>query len=161
MADDTEAAEETPKKKSKLPILIGLVLMLGLGGGGFYAVYSGMLLAPSDHAAETDEVPVDALPDIAYVPLEPVIVSLDGHEAIRHLRFTAQLEVPSAHVADVTLLQPRVLDVLNTYLRAVDAKQFEDAAALITLRAQILRRIQLVVGEGRVRDVLITEFVIN
>jgi flagellar FliL protein len=29
------------------------------------------------------------------------------------------------------------------------------------LRAQMLRRIQVVTGEGRVRDLLITEFVLN
>jgi flagellar FliL protein len=56
---------------------------------------------------------------------------------------------------------PRVLDVLNSYLRAVEVAELEDPAALVTLRAQMLRRIQLVTGPDRVRDVLITEFVLN
>ena len=47
MAEPEAEGEEAPKKKSKLPILIGLVLMLLLGGGAFYAVYSGMILAPA------------------------------------------------------------------------------------------------------------------
>jgi flagellar FliL protein len=29
------------------------------------------------------------------------------------------------------------------------------------MRAQLLRRIQIVTGEGRVRDLLVTEFVLN
>ena len=56
---------------------------------------------------------------------------------------------------------PRVLDTLNTYLRAVDVADLENPAALAKLRAQMLRRVQVVTGEGRVRDLLVTEFVLN
>ena len=162
MAETEEGIEEAPKKKSKLPLLIGLVLMLALGGGGFYAVYSGLILAPHDAPAADsghEEVP-EALPQIAFVPLDQMVISLGGVPK-RHLRFSAQLEVPQAYQHDVELLKPRVMDVLNGYLRAVDIAQLEDPAALIKLRAQMLRRIQIVVGEGRVRDLLIIEFVLN
>ena len=56
---------------------------------------------------------------------------------------------------------PRVLDVLNSYLRAVEVSDLEDPSALVRLRAQMLRRVQIVTGEGRVRDLLVTEFVLN
>ena len=58
-------------------------------------------------------------------------------------------------------VEPRVMDVLNSYLRAVEVSDLEDPSALISLRAQMLRRIQLVTGEGRVRDLLIMEFVLS
>ena len=163
MAEPEGGVEEAPKKKSKLPLLIGLVLMLGLGGGGFYAVYSGMILGDGhadDHAAE-EPIKVEALPDIAYVPVDPMVVTLSGGGSSRHLRFTAQLEVPKAYQQDVTLLIPRILDVLNGYLRAVEVSELEDPTALVRLRAQMLRRVQIVSGEGRVRDLLVTEFVLN
>ena len=163
MAEAQAGDEQAPKKKSKLPLLIGFVLMLGLGGGGFYAVYSGMILGDGhadDHAAE-EPVKVEALPDIAFVPVDPMIVTLGGGGANRHLRFTAQLEVAKAYQQDVALLMPRILDVLNGYLRAVEAAELEDPNALTRLRAQMLRRVQIVSGEGRVRDLLVTEFVLN
>ncbi|MCE5975048.1 flagellar basal body-associated FliL family protein [Sinirhodobacter sp. WL0062] len=159
MAETETAGEETPKKRSKLPLLIGLVLMLGLGGGAFYAVYSGLILG-APHAAEPHGDTPEALPEIAFVPLDPMVVSLSG-TAARHLRFSAQLEVPLAYEADVEHLKPRVMDVLNGYLRAVDVAELEDPSALIRLRAQMLRRVQIVVGEGRVRDLLVIEFVLN
>jgi flagellar FliL protein len=56
---------------------------------------------------------------------------------------------------------PRILDVLNSYLRAIDVASIEDPQAMARLRAQMLRRIQIVTGEGRVRDLLVTEFVLN
>ncbi len=51
--------------------------------------------------------------------------------------------------------------MLNSYLRAVEVRQLEDPSALLRLRAQMLRRVQIVTGEGRVRDLLISEFVLN
>ncbi|MCV2879778.1 flagellar basal body-associated FliL family protein [Sedimentimonas flavescens] len=159
MAETDTAGEETPKKRSKLPLLIGLVLMLGLGGGAFYAVYSGLILGTPQAAEPQGETP-EALPEVAFVPLDPMVVSLGG-TAARHLRFNAQLEVPLAYQADVEHLKPRVMDVLNGYLRAVDVAELEDPTALIRLRAQMLRRVQIVVGEGRVRDLLVIEFVLN
>ncbi|MDD8023269.1 MAG: flagellar basal body-associated FliL family protein [Paracoccaceae bacterium] len=162
MADSAPETEAAPKKKSKLPLIIGLVLMLALGGGGFYAVYSGLILGPAAHKtdAHSEEVAPEALPEIAFVPLDPMVISLSGSSA-RHLRFSAQLEVPLAYQKDVEHLKPRVMDVLNGYLRAVEVSDLEDPAALIRLRAQMLRRVQIVVGEGRVRDLLIIEFVLN
>jgi flagellar protein FliL len=159
LAEPDAAPDAAPKKKSKMPLIVGLMLALALGGAGFYATFTGMILGSGEsHVAETG---VEALPDIAFVPLEPMVISLGSASQARHLRFTAQLEVVGSHSADVILLQPRILDVLNSYLRAVDVAELEDPSALVRIRAQMLRRIQIVCGEGRVRDLLITEFVLN
>lgn len=152
---DAALPQETPAKKSRLPLIIGLVMALILGGAGFYATFTGLILAPKKDDG------VLALPPIAFVPLEPVVISLGTAANRQHLRFQAQLEVDTAHQAEVALLTPRILDVLNSYLRAVAVSELEDGAALVRIRAQMLRRIQIVTGEGRVRDLLITEFVLN
>jgi flagellar FliL protein len=148
-----------PKKRSKKPLLIGVLLALVLGGAGFFAVWSGLILGQSDHA-ETEAAP-GPLQGIAFVPLDTMVVSLGADSGSRHLRFTAQVEVVEGAAADVTLLKPRILDVLNSYLRAIDTASIENPQAMARLRAQMLRRVQIVTGEGRVRDLLITEFVLN
>ncbi len=145
-----------PPRRPRRPLILGLVLALALGGGGFYAAWSGLLTG----GGKTARGP-EPLPDIAFVPVTPVVISLGAGARNRHLRMTSQLEVASGHAAEVTLLIPRILDVLNSYLRAVEIAQLEDPAALVRIRAQLLRRIQMVTGEGRVRDLLITEFVLN
>jgi len=157
---DPENPVTTTPKRSKKPLFIGLVLAFLLGGGGFYATWSGMILGPAaSHAA--DAPAATALPDIAFVPIAPLVISIGPLAEKRYLRFSAQLEVTAPQIADVTLLLPRIVDVLNGYLRAIDPAQFDDPAALIRMRAQLLRRIQIVTGDGRVRDLLITEFVLN
>lgn len=158
-AAEISSDDAPPKKKSKLPILIGLVLALVLGMIGFYVTWTGMLFVVKHEAISTENA--GPLPDIAFVPVDPIVVSLGPGSTAKHLRFTSQLEVNKAMIDDVTLLLPRISDILNGYLRAIDVAQLEDPSALIRIRAQMLRRIQIVTGEGRVRDLLITEFVLN
>ena len=67
----------------------------------------------------------------------------------------------AAHKSHVEKLMPRIVDVTNTYLRALKLADLEDAQALIRLRAQLLRRMQVVTGAGRINDLLIMEFVLN
>lgn len=148
------------KKRPKGPLLVGLVLAAVLGAGGFYATWSGMILGGETHAAAGEGVP-GPLTGIAFVPLETMVISLGPDSTSNHLRFTAQVEVVDSAAADVALLAPRIMDVLNSYLRAIDTASIEDPGAMARLRAQMLRRIQIVTGEGRVRDLLITEFVLN
>lgn len=166
MADSADIEAPVEKKTSKLPIILGLVLALVGGGAGFFVMYSGMLDAgekpkmeagaekPSDlPMAETDN-------EIAFVEIEPLVVTLD-QEAGTHLRFRASLEVAESAESDVTRLLPRVVDVLNSYLRAVEVADLQDRSALTRLRAQMLRRVQVVAGGGQVKDLLILEFVLN
>ncbi|PTX57561.1 flagellar FliL protein [Litoreibacter ponti] len=158
MADEEISEEEAPKKKGKLGLIIGLVLLLLGGGGGFFAVYSGMILGGDAQAAAEASDETEPLPQIVFVPLEPLIINV-GRGGGQQLRFRAELEVVPEREADVALLMPRILDVLNGYLRAVEVDELQDPASLIKLRAQMLRRIRIVTGDGHVRDLLITEFV--
>lgn len=173
---DAELAEGTAKR-SKKPLILGAVLALVLGGAGFFVMYSGLIMGGDDkadpaHAAEGAHGGDAAhggeaaggesgLASVAFVAIDPLIITLGPESQGRHLRFKAQLEVTPLHQPEVTLLMPRVLDVLNSYLRAVEVAELEDPTTLITLRAQMLRRVQLVTGQDRVRDLLITEFVLN
>lgn len=165
MSDAAVPEEDTVKKPSKLPMILGLLLALVGGGGGFYATWSGMILGGGadggDHAAEEHAVTDAPLPDVAFVSLPQLIVSLGPNSSKEHLIFRADLEVPSDKAAEVNGILPRVVDVLNSYLRALEPRDFEGPSALIKLRGQMLRRVQLVAGEGRVRNLLVMEFVLN
>ena len=161
MSEPEPEEDESPKKKSKLPLLIGLVLALAGGGGGFYATWSGMILGPESAEHAEEEAYPDAVPDVAFVPVDPMVVSLNSASRSKHLKFRAELEVPVAFQPDVEKLLPRVIDVLNGYLRALEVADLEDPSALTRLRSQMLRRVQIVTGQGRVNDLLIMEFVLN
>ena len=158
MADVSEVVDgdEPAAKGGKKGLLVMLIGALVAGGGGFFATYSGMLgggesQSPAGHV-ETE---------YSFVPLDSLIVSLGPRARAQTLKFTAELEVEPEAQAEVEVLRPRILDVLNDYLRAVEEAELEDPAALSLLRAQMLRRIQTVVGDGKVRDLLILEFILS
>lgn len=157
-ATATNPADAQPKRPKK-GLLIGAALALAGAGGGFYAVQSGLLLpSPAQGKTESD---IAALPDVGFVPIDTLVISLGAASGSRHLSFSAQLEVARGYEEEVRQILPRVVDVLNGYLRAVDIAELENPTSLMRLRAQMLRRIQIVTGEGRVRDLLIMEFVLN
>ncbi|SFB05294.1 flagellar FliL protein [Poseidonocella pacifica] len=167
MADEEPNTQEVPKKSSKLPLIIGLVLGLAGGGGGFFAAYAGLIpgLSEEEHATPQEvhetETELESVTGLAFVPVDPMVVSIGGLGSDTHLRFRAQLEVPASYESDVTTLMPRIVDVLNNYLRALELADLESNAALVRLRSQMLRRVKVVAGEDRVRDLLVMEFVMN
>lgn len=161
MSEDENKPEDPQTKKSKTPLFIGLVLAIAGGGGGFYATSSGMIFGGESIKEEMSEDKSTLVPDVAFVAMEPIVISLPPNARSKHLMFRAQLEVPKNYKADVEKLLPRVVDVLNSYLRALELADIEAPAALARLRAQMLRRIQVVAGQERVNDLLVMEFVLN
>jgi flagellar FliL protein len=57
-------------------------------------------------------------------------------------------------------MTPRVYDSLVLYLRTLRDGELEGALAMDRLRGDLHRRLDLLLGGGRVRDVLITGFVV-
>ncbi|QFT58379.1 Flagellar FliL protein [Sulfitobacter sp. THAF37] len=161
MSEPQEEPEAPPKKASKLPLLLGILLGLAGAGGGFYATWSGLILGTDPHENAAPEAQKAPSADVAYVAVEPLVVSLRGAGQNQHLKFRAHLETSPESQPEVEKLLPRVTDVLNSYLRALEVADIEDPAALTRLRAQMLRRVQVVTGQGHVNDLLIMEFVLN
>lgn len=157
-ADAPGGAAESPKKKNVLlPIVIGLLGATLLGGGGFYAVYAGLILGPADPARAAASARVQP----SYMPIEQLTLSLATQGTAQHLRLSAHVEIADGRLAEAEPFRPRFLSVINTYLRAIDPSDLEDPTILIRLRAQILRRLQMVAGEDLINDFLITEFILN
>jgi flagellar protein FliL len=164
-AETPDTRESGKKSGDKKPLLFGLIGAIVLGGGGFFAIYSGLLDSGSDPNAdayaESEEAVYAELQQVTFVPIEQIIITLPKTASAQNLRFVGQLEVAPGRAEAVQLLMPRIVDVLNTYLRAVDVEDIESPSSATRLRAQMLRRVQVVAGEGLVRDLLITEFVLS
>ncbi|MEF3048936.1 flagellar basal body-associated FliL family protein [Pseudotabrizicola sp. L79] len=155
---DTTASPEGAATGGKKPIIVGIIGAIVLGGAGFAVTYLDLL--PLGHKT-TEGSTVAPMPAVEFVALDPLTITLGPDSAARHLRFGAQLECAPGHAEELRQMAPRVLDVLNSYLRAVELRQLEDPHTLPKLKAQMLRRIQIVTGEGRVTDLLISEFILN
>ncbi|MEM7060680.1 MAG: flagellar basal body-associated FliL family protein [Pseudomonadota bacterium] len=173
MTDAQEpAADDAPPKKKSKALLFGLIGAVLLGGGAFYGVYSGMVPLPfggeekstvagKDDAGEEDQFSNPATAAAAFVPMEEMVISLGPDATAKHLKVKVSIEVEPGTEVDVQTISPRIADVLNTYLRAVDGSDLENPRSMSRMRAQMLRRVRLVAPQGSVRDVLIQQFVLN
>ena len=164
MTDVTAESVEPEKPRSRV-LLMAIVVALLLGGAAFGALYFGVVFsdAGSDNHGEQASPGTQNLNDTSFdvVPIDQLVVSLGAGSQAKHLVLTIQLEVPYEHVDEVSFLRPRIVDVVNSYLMALQPSDIEERAALIRLRGQLLRRVQVITGDGKIRDLLITEFVLN
>ena len=177
MTDASISQDEETSKRGKKGVIVGVLGAVLLGSAAFFVTYTGIFPitnsdsgtsadshgAPSDgsHGAPAQGSHGETESSVTFVALDTLVISLGKFASSRHLRFQAFLEVPASAAEEVKHLSPRILDVLNTYLRAISESELEEPASMNRLRAQMLRRVQVVVGEENVRDLLITEFVLN
>ena len=96
-----------------------------------------------------------------YVPIEPLIVSLGPEAKANRLKITLVIEADPEYEKDLLALLPKFRDVLNTYLRAADARDFESPAAMARVRAHIARRLRIVAPDQSIQGVLVTDFILD
>lgn len=153
----SDSTSPSPGKGRILPFLLGLTGAGLLGGAAFYGVYSGLILSPAGKAPSAEYI----AQDFDFVPIDVITISLPARSGVRFLRVAGQIEVADSSHTEMMRMQPRFIDLINTYLHAVDIDDLRQPGALIRLRAQILRRLQMIAGDGHVKDFLITEFILD
>lgn len=162
MADDDNQFEE---KKSKSSIIAATFTILIGAVVGYFSVDLGFIGAPKTADVQQDfpnrTAPTSEIADLAFVPLDPIIISFSRGNQRQLLRFVGNLEVDPAAISEVEILKPRIIDILNGYLRALQLEDLEEPAALLKIRSQLLHRVKIVAGEERINDLLIVEFVLN
>lgn len=154
--EETAAIEECPadehgqddKKKKKADKKKG-----GHGGGGH-----------GDEAAESSVKPLGSVQHsehATFLVLEPMVISIQPIGRSKHLRVSLVFETDDEGAEILLANGFYVQDVLNTYLRSVDHTVLEDPSSMSRLRAQILRRIRVIVPDASVTNVLFTEFILT
>lgn len=157
----SDTSKPNNPKRSRKIALASLALAIVGSAGGFAAMYFDALKFVNSSASadpKAQEYPTEMF---SYIPIEPLNATISNGNDRFQLRFSAQLEVNKGNEDHVSFLMPRIVDVLNTYLRAIEPDDFTDEFTLIRLRSHVLHRINLVVGEDAVRDVMITEFILT
>ena len=165
MADVAEVDDQAQEKKSKLPVIVAVLTSLLGAAGGYLTVNMGLLGSSETSKPQTKmqnrTAPSSLVQDLAFVQLDPIIISFSQGNERRLLRFVGNLEVVPYAAGEVEILKPRIVDILNGYLRALKIEDLEEPAALYKIRSQLLHRVRIVAGEDRINDLLIIEFVLN
>lgn len=178
--------EGAPKKK-KMPLLFivipAAVLVLGGGGGAAFYLMQPKAAAADDAAegkvkkkeAKSDKKKGDGEPDpalgvikdgpdgVTFYTLPNMVMnvqSADGRPTFLQLKLTLEMQ---DHDVALSLQEqtPRMQDMFQGFLREVRPEELNGSAGSYQLRAEILRRVNLVAAPGEVDAVLIEEMLVK
>lgn len=186
-----EEGEAPKKKKLPLLFIIipaALVVLGGGGGAAFFLMQPKAAAAEDGHGAEKKgghgkadekkggghggaEAPTDPSlgviaegPDgVTFLTLPDMVVNIqspDGRPTFLKLKLT--LETRDAAVAEQLQAEmPRMQDMFQGFLRELRPEDLAGSAGSFQLRAEILRRVNLIAAPGKVDAVLIEEMLVN
>jgi flagellar FliL protein len=153
--------EAQPKKGSNLKwIIIGVVVLLVLGGGGFFTWKTFLNPEQKKDVAEAGAaMRVELGPTF---PLDIFIVNLAGTAGERYLKVNLELELKDSSLrAELEKREPQVRD---TILLLLSSKTFEEVATFkgkTKIRNQITARLNGFLAPGSIKKVYFTEFVVQ
>ena len=164
MADEDKKEKEKggetpPKKGSNMKwIIIGVVVLLVLGGSGFFG-WKTFLNPAKDVSEGSSSMRVEIGP---LFPLDVFIVNLAGTAGERYLKVNLELELKnSSLIAELEKRKPQVKD---TILLLLSSKTFEDVATFrgkTKIRSEITARLNGILAPGSIKKVYFTEFVVQ
>jgi flagellar FliL protein len=162
-AHDVKATPAAKLESSKGPgrnmLLIAGVALALTAAGVAATQFLPKVMAVGSAAAQTAQ---DAgKPVFLDVPEMSLTMPNDGQPKQLRIKLSLELGRTAAGLPSPDQVMPRIYDSLLTYLRTAHEDELSGSLALDRLRGDLLRRLDLVLGDGTVRDVLITNLVIG
>ena len=163
MADnDKEELEEAAAPKSKkglILILVGLLVVVGAGG---FAVWKFVL---SDTPADGEEGKTESAKQVEtetiVYSLSPFVVNLFDTKGSRYLKLKVELELINCTEDDVKKKEPKIRDSLIILLSSKKYEEIGSIEGKLRLREEITYRINSILGEGKVKGIFFTDFVVQ
>ncbi len=141
----------------KLIIIIGLVALLA-GAGGAAAFF--MTRKPAEGEGQTAKKEPPGL-----IALESFVVNLEGGGKDRFAKLNLQLTVEPAAVAEAVLDDPLLLaKIRDRTLTLIASKTYDELITPLgkeSLRREVKARINPLLEDGEVEDVLFSEFMVQ
>ncbi len=163
--DEVEKTDGSSKGGTKKIVIIAVILLL-VGGGGFvgWKFFLSEKFGGADDAAtaEAKEAETDA-PQVRIMhEMKPFIVNLLGESGRRYLKAKITAEVGDPAVQQE--LSKRDPEVRDGVLLLLAGKSFEDISTpqgRVTLRSELLARLNSILNTGSVQMIYFTEFVVQ
>ena len=159
-AGDGNAATKPRPNRRKLIIIAaaGAVVLMIAGGAAAYflGLFSGHEAASAPTETALSHPPTFyALPDL-------VVTLNTGDRRTRYLKTRVALELASGgDVPQVELLLPRIIDYCQTYLRELRPDELRGSAAIVRMRDELLKRVNVAVAPVVVREILVTDLMVE
>ncbi len=170
MPDDINAELEAAEaKSSKLPMIIGAVvlLLLGLGGGAFIAMQLGDSSSSSGDASKEDggsadgdgDESTDAAPALFNLGL--FTINLRGTGGGRVLRMEVQVQAGAEVVETLEERKPEFRHSIITMVSDYSYNDLEGRDGKLRLADELLTRLNRLMENGRINRLYFVQFVVQ
>ncbi len=162
MAEETEKVKDVEKdqapKKSKLRLIILAVIVLLVGGGGFlgYNQFTKKSKAKST-SAKKEKVSI-------ICPLKSFIVNLMDKSGVGKRYLKVNIDVEVGKELDKQIIEshnPQIRDTILLLLSSQTLDEINTMEGKLALKQELLSRMKQILGEGVVRRIYFTEFVVQ
>ncbi len=153
-----EEEQQAPKKKKSknmlLIIIIAVAVVLGGGGAFFFISKAGGDKAHKKEEAKKDEGVMFAL--------EPFVVNLSDQSGNRFLKVSMQLELAGPALAESAKKKtPQIRDAIITLLTSKTSDALMSPEGKLQLKDEINITANQILGNNSVKNVYLTEFVMQ
>jgi flagellar protein FliL len=176
--EDVEQEEHAPKKGKKKLLIVGILVLL-LAGAGAGLFFSGLLdgllgkkaevvateeaepKKEGEHGAE-GEKKAEATPT-AYFELPDIVANLNpGSATPSFIKTTIALELPNQEMLEkVQAIQPKIQDIIITYVRELRPSDLKGSAGVYRLRDELMLRINKALYPDKINNILFKELLIQ
>ncbi len=164
MSDEGAKKEEKPASgpKGKTSKAVLGLLVMNLGATGF-VTFKLMTSQPAEAAPAHPPPPNTSEVQGPVIALEPFVVNLDEPGTSRYLKITLELELFAQGDAEATLTKSKQLvrDSILSHLSGLHVKDTLGAEAKDKIRADLMAKIEKLLGPDKVRRMFFQEFVIQ
>lgn len=167
MSDDAESAAKPPASagvagKTSKVVLALLVLNLGASGFGAFKLVTAQPVSAAPAPEEKHETNEKIEVTGPVIAMDPFVVNLNEPAASRYLKVTMQAELVTREAEALLDKNKQVIrDTVLGYLSSLKLTDTLGAEAKDTMRAEVLKRIEAVVGPRKVRRLFFQEFVVQ
>lgn len=165
ISDGMGSGRRRGSKKLIIGVLLLVLLMVGTAAGLYFSGIATTLLGKGE---EKTEVKVEAPPPppkvaVFYDDMPDMLVNLNtGSRKSSFLKLHVSLQIESEEdKAKIKLVQARIVDTFQTYLRELRLEDLKGSAGLYRLREELLMRVNAAVAPVKVDDVLFTEMLVQ
>ncbi len=153
-----------PSKKMGIFIVVGILLFVIVGAGGVFAWMKFSSPSKAEQTTTKHAKETAGQDDVSgpIVDMSPFIVNLADAGTPRYLKVAIKLELNDDNA--VTRFNdriPRVRDSLLLLLSSQESEKIRGVKAKLGLKDQIFERVSVIVGEGSIRSVFLTDFVVQ
>lgn len=166
--EQVEGEEGAEKKKDRKPIVLTLLLvvnsvfLLCVGFGLYYFVSKVQEATQKQTTVQEDDAVTPPALETKLVSFEPIYVNLNGSEGYKVLKVTMSMEVENTEVQDeISRRETQIKDIILVLLSSKTYGEVSGENAKRLLKEEIIDTVNSFLTKGKIKKILITEFLFN